>query len=251
MKRWIASLLLAMSAASAQAEGLPDDPLRSPVWTDMARRFLADHPVVFDQRVKVIMPSSAEDALNVPVTVDASALGEVSAIVVFADLNPIPKIIEYLPTRARADFSFRFKVEQSTPVRAAVLTADKVWHVGGAWLTAAGGGCTTPSMASSTASWQERFGEVSARLWPRTDGSSRLRLRVIHPMDTGLAARIPVFHIDYLSLRNDAGVELARLRTWEPVSENPLISVDLQHQGRVHIDGRDIQGNLIRAVVTP
>lgn len=251
MKTTLVALLLAALIAPLHATGLPDDPLRSPLWPDMARRLLASHPVVFDERVKVIMPASAEDALNVPVTVDASELEGVSEIIVFADLNPIPKIIEYLPLRARADFSFRFKVEQSTPVRAAVLTADKVWHVGGAWLTAAGGGCTTPSMASGAKIWQERFGEVAARLWPRDDGSSRLRLRVIHPMDTGLAARIPVFHIDYLSLRDDAGVELARLRTWEPVSENPVISVDLHHRGRVHIDGRDIQGNVIRGVVQP
>lgn len=247
----IACLILGLAAWPLHARTLPEDPLRSPLWTAMAERFLDGGAIVFDDRVKVFVPGSAEDALNVPVTVDARAVADVVEILVFADLNPIPKIIEFEPLRADAALSLRFKVEQSTPVRAAVRTKDGAWRVGGAWLSAAGGGCTTPSIASGAKAWQERFGEVSARLWPKPAGISRMRVRIVHPMDTGLAARIPVFHIDRVSLRDGEGTELGRLHLWEPISENPVISIDLHHHGTVAIEARDIQGNAFSASVRP
>ena len=239
-----------LQAASATT-GSETDPLRSPLWEAMRQRFIGDAPVQFDARVQVWMPAAAEDPLAVPVQVQIEGLGEIERIVVFADLNPIPKVLEYLPRQASGTLAFRLKVEQSTPVRAAVLTRAGRWHVGGAWVAAAGGGCTMPSHASGDPVWQERLGEVAARQWPREGGQSRLRLRVIHPMDTGLAAGIPVFHIDRLQVRDAAGTELAQLRLYEPVSENPVLSLDLRHQGPLRIDGLDTQGNAITAKVAP
>lgn len=65
---------------------------------------------------------------------------------VFAELNPIHKVLEMEPLRADARIGFRIKVQQATPVRAAALTDDGVWHVGGRVVEAAGGGCTAPSL---------------------------------------------------------------------------------------------------------
>jgi sulfur-oxidizing protein SoxY len=238
------TLLLATTALHA-------DPLRSPVWAGMRQRMLGMGEMVFDTRVQVAMPANAEDPLAVPVEVRFDGIDDVQQVRVFADLNPIPKILDYHPGPAGGALAFRFKVEQSTPVRAAVRTRDGVWHVGGAWLSATGGGCTMPSLASGNPAWQERLGEVSARLWPRPGGASRLKLRVVHPMDTGLAGGIPVFHVEALALRDGAGRELARVELFEPVAENPLLSLDLQHQGLVRIEGRDTQGNRIAAEVAP
>ena len=228
-----------------------DDPLRSPLWNGVRARLLGDAAVVFDARVRVAVPTSAEDPLAVPVELRFDGLADVEQVRVFADLNPIPLVLDYWPDRAGGALALRIKVEQSTPVRAAVRTRGGTWHVGGAWVAAAGGGCTMPSQGSGNAAWQERLGEVSARLWPRPAGASRLRLRVVHPMDTGLAGGIPVFHVDQLTLRDAAGRALARLQLHEPVAENPVLSLDLQHRGPVHIDGRDTQGNQIAARVVP
>ncbi len=228
-----------------------DDPLRSPAWGAMVERHLDGGVVQFDDRVEVIMPPSAEDPLSVPVQVKVKGLENVEELRVIADLNPLPLILTYVPTRAAPSISFRFKVEQSTPVRAAARTPDGVWHVGGAWLTASGGGCTAPSYGTGSGQWRDQLGEVSGKLWPRDNASSRLRFRVMHPMDTGLAAGIPVFHIDELLFRDTGGKELARLRTYEPVSENPVLSLDLHTRDAVQIVGRDVQGNLINAKVTP
>ena len=121
-------------------------------------------------------------------------------------------------------------------------TRDGVWHVGGVWLSASGGGCSTPS-GGSTGLWRGHLEEMNARLWPSGDRRERLRLRVIHPMDTGLANGIPAFYIDRIIVRDTQGGELARVKMYEPVSENPVIGLDLYNQGSVLIEGHDIQGN--------
>lgn len=228
------------------------DPLRSPAWDAMVKRHLDGGPVQFDERVKVLMPETAEDALAVPVEVRVDpALTGVQELRLIADLNPIPLILSYTPTLADPFISFRFKVEQSTPVRAAARTQDGVWHVGGAWLSAAGGGCTAPSYGTGEGMWRDQLNQVSGGLWARGNDRSRLKLRVMHPMDTGLAAGIPVFHIESLRVLDTKGREMALLKTYEPVSENPVLSFELQGRGPVRIEGRDIQGNLIEARVSP
>jgi sulfur-oxidizing protein SoxY len=239
------------------AESPPSDPLNSPGWGVVRERFFKGREVRFDDRVVVLAPKDAEDPLDVPVTVSAAGLDDVQNIVVIADLNPIQKILELRPVRALPGLSFRFKVEQSTPIRAAMRTTDGVWHVGGVWLSAAGGGCTTASGASRGL-WRGEVGEMNGRLWLRGSGAGtganrieRLRLRIVHPMDTGLASGIPAFYMDHLVIRDGAGAILAVLDTYEPIAENPVVSLDLHNGGPVHVEGHDIQGNTFTADVRP
>ncbi len=219
----------------------------------MHQRLLGGDAVVFDERVRVIAPVSAENSLNVPVKIDASAIADVQRIVVFADLNPIPRILEFEPMQARPVISLNFKVQQATPLRAAVLDGNRVWRVGGVLLDASGGGCTQPSVGSAGTDWADQLGEVSARLWRRDEGQ-RLRLRIMHPMDTGLAASIPVFYIERVELSSPAGEPLALIHLYEPVAENPTLSVDLPGQiaaPGVHLFARDNNGNRVSARVLP
>ncbi|MDX5409553.1 MAG: quinoprotein dehydrogenase-associated SoxYZ-like carrier [Thauera sp.] len=247
----IATVLLAGATGLATAAGA--DPLDSARWQDMRAAFFADAAVAFDERVQVSAPATAENPLDVPVLVDATHLpGVVEEIVVFADFNPIVKVLDFRPLGARASLGFRLKLQQSSPVRAAARTADGRWHVGGTWVNTTGGGCTLPSTGSGSAEWQERLNEVSARVWPRIDGGQRLRLRIIHPMDTGLAAGVPVFHIDTLTLRDAAGTDLMRIHPAEPVAENPVFTIDLPPgvaAGPLALVGRDNNGNRIAAEV--
>ena len=231
------------------------DPLDSSRWDDMRRAFFADAPVVFDDRIAVTAPFSAEDPLNVPVAIDATALGAVREVLVFADFNPIVKALRVEPLAAPAAFGLRLKLQQSSPVRAAARTADGTWHLGGAWVRTSGGGCTLPSLGSGSAEWQQRLNEVGARLWPGVGHGDRLRLRIVHPMDTGLAPGIPAFHIETLEIVDGAGRVLVRAEAFEPVSENPVFSFDLPAgigaAGPLRIRGRDNNGNLIDAEVRP
>ena len=251
LRRFVLLLSLASSLPAVALEP-PSDPLKSPAWGTVYGRYFKGQTVVFDERVRVVAPASAEDPLDVPVQVSVEGLDGVAEILVVADLNPIQKIIGYEPVQALPSLAFRFKVEQSTPIRAAARTRDGVWHVGGVWLSAAGGGCTTPSYGSADPVWQTRLNEVSGRLWPDDKaGTQRLRLRLIHPMDTGLANGIPAFYIDRILISDARGQPLARVHGYEPISENPVFSFDLKSRGPVQVSGGDIQGNRFSAEIKP
>ena len=258
---WFSMLYGAAFACAAQTDG---DPFGSLQWPDLKREFLSG-TVVFDKRVQVQAPAFAEDPMNVPVSVAADGIADVDVITVIVDRNPIRKVLEYFPLSSLPRVSFRFKLEQASPVRAAVRTRDGVWHVGGAWVDSAGGGCTAAGETRRDGSWSRSLGEVSARVFPRSvpigansgnnsgssDAATRLRLRVMHPMDTGLVSGIPAFYVNRLSLRDDSGRELMRLNSFEPVSENPVFSFDFPDapKGSLRLVGSDNNGNRIAGAI--
>ena len=250
----------APKARSTDATG--GDPFGSFLWPDLRAEFLGTGPVVFDARVKVSGPVFAEDPMNVPITVSADGLADIEMITVLVDRNPIRKVLDYLPNLplgALPRVSFRFKLQQASPVRAAVKTRDGVWHVGGTLVDSAGGGCTVAGETRKDGSWSKSLGDVSARVFPHSvpagaaggEAATRLRLRVMHPMDTGLAGGIPAFYINRLSLRDETGRELLRLNAYEPVSENPIFSFDFANPptGRLQLVGSDNNGNRINGAV--
>jgi sulfur-oxidizing protein SoxY len=245
MVTWIASVA---ASASAFAGELPADPLNSPMWGDMAKKFFAGAPVVFDERVKVTVPSVVENQAQVPVTADARAIDGVQKLIVFADLNPIQHIATLTPLKAQAYVSLRVKVEQATPMRAAALTSDGTWHVGGLFLEASGGGCTAPAMARSEENWADSLGHAQGRLWQEVDGTTRARFRVRHPMDTGLAKdNTPAYFIEKLKMRAPTGEALAEIEMFEPVSEDPTMTLMLRlpkSERGIDIEGRDNNGEI-------
>lgn len=247
-----AVVLGAMTAAHARATPA-DDPLGSVMWTEMKAQFFGDQPFVFDGRVKVSVPGIVENQAQVPVTADARALPDVKKLVVFADLNPIQHVLTLGVVKASPFIAFRMKVEQGTPVRAAALTGDGVWHVGGVFLDAAGGGCSAPAMARKDVDWSETVGHAQGRLYREIDGNVRVRFRLRHPMDTGLARdNTPAFFIERLDMRSDAGEQLATLEIREPMSEDTtltmLVRLPSGDKG-LTILGRDNHGEEYRSVI--
>jgi sulfur-oxidizing protein SoxY len=172
------ALLAAMSLAVAQTGRV--DPLDSARWGDMHHSVLADAPFEFDDRVRVIAPTTAENPMQVPVTVDATALPGVEEVLVFADFNPIVRVLRFFPRRRRPSW-VSGQAAAITPVRAAARTADGRWHVGGTWVNTVGGGCTAPSAAAASTEWQRRLNEVSGRQWTEGPNAGRLRLRIGTP----------------------------------------------------------------------
>jgi sulfur-oxidizing protein SoxY len=244
----VITLAALMPLAGAAALLEPGDPLDSARWPDMQKTFLAGAPVRFDPRVKVISPSTAENPMQVPVTVDATALPGIVEIVVFADFNPIVQVLRFFPEAAPAFLGFRVKLQQSTPVRAAARTTDGVWHVGGTWVNTVGGGCTAPSAAGGSKDWQQRLNEVSGRQWSEGPNAGRVRMRIVHPMDTGLVAGTPAFYLEEINFTDAAGQRLMRVQTYEPVSENPVFTLNRGGvDGVVEASGRDNNGNAFKA----
>jgi len=247
------------AAHAAKADPFEGDPFQSFQWPELKKEFLGPKArVQFDARVSVQGPAFAEDPMNVPITVSA-ALPGVQRLVVLVDRNPIRKVLEMQPLAALPAVSFRFKLEQASPVRALAQTADGVWHVGGTLVDSSGGGCTVAGGSRADGSWTQTLGQVSGRLFaggaPSSstvgDSASRLRVRIMHPMDTGLVGGIPAFYVTRLSVRDGQQRELLRIHTFEPVSENPVFSFDFAKPppGPLRIVGLDNNGNRIDSLV--
>ncbi len=249
MARILSLALLALPAA-AFAQPLPRDPLGSPMWEYHAGKLFAGAPVVFDDAVRVDLPMLAENQHVLPVTVDARSLEKVVRIVLFADLNPIPVAVEYEPIAAQAFLATRIKLDQRTPVRAAALTADGVWHVAGGWVDAAGGGCSAPPVSRVRGDWADHLGELRGGVW-RGAEATRVRLSVRHPMDTGLVENIPVYNIDSMVFSDAAGGTLARMTVHASVSEDPAFTLMLApgHPGGVPVAARDTGGTEFAGVL--
>lgn len=244
--------------AHAKAAELPADTLKSTMWEYMAEEFiLTDESkakkIIMDEKVRVYAPKVAEDGLVVPVYVDATAITGVKKIIVLADLNPLPNVLTYEPIKSEAKLSFRVKLQQGSPIRAAVLDSNGVWHVGGTYVDAAGGGCTQPALAHGEDDWTARLAEVRAKVWRKSGKSaSKMRFSIRHPMDTGLADGIPAFYVETLEVKDPKGEIYGRLQIKEPVSENPTLTLYPQlgdATEKVNLEGRDNEGNKIRVEI--
>ena len=252
-----------LHSASAWAQGAAadeltgGDPLGSMQWPGLRKQYLGDAPMQFSDAVLVRGPAFADDAMNVPLLVDARALanvgGGVARIQVVVDRNPVRNVLTYTPHKALPMLAFRIRMEQASPVRAMVQTRDGKWHVGSTWVKASGGGCTVPGITRADGSWVKNLNQVQTKFFYNpVDGSRRLRLRVMHPMDTGLVAGIPAFHVEDLRMVDAVGEVWWALALHEPVSENPLITFELPVQGGqgFKVLGRDNNGNRIEAEVS-
>ena len=204
---------------------IPPDPLNSPLWPSMAAAHLSDAPIRFDERVRVILPPVTEDQTQAPLAVDARGLladGPVGDMLLIADLNPFPLTLRLTPMKAAPFIAFRMKIEQGTALRAAVRQ-NGVWRVGGAYLDAAGGGCSVKPAAKARADLST-VGEIRARSWAAENDLTRLRFRIDHPMDNGLIAGAPAYFIETVEV-SAAGVPLARLALSEAVAPDPTFTL--------------------------
>lgn len=220
----------------------------SVMWDYTRKMFLGDALYQFDDRIRVSLPEFAEDSMQVPVSVDASAIDEpIVKMITWADYNPIQHIFTYHPESGMLpQVSITFKVQQSTPVRAAVLTESGQWLVGSGYVSAAGGGCTLPSESRMNDDWQSSLGQIRAGRFSRHDqpGADRYKFRIMHPMDSGLVANIPSFYLEQVELRNANGDLQVRLELSPAVSENPSISFDrLSSDQHYQLWVRDNDGN--------
>ena len=131
------SLLLSSVPAWCAEDRTAGDPLGTLQWPDLRKQYLGDAPMRFTDEVIVLTPPFADDAMNVPLQIDARKLsgvgGGVKRILVLVDRNPIREVLDFEPALALPMLSFRIRLEQASPVRAMVQTRDGQWHVGGVW----------------------------------------------------------------------------------------------------------------------
>lgn len=247
-QRIVCALMLTLAAQWVLA--VEGDPQPSVMWEYFHQRLLNNAPFVFDEAVQVSVPPFAEDARQVPVEVDARALtGKVEQVMLWAELNPIPQILTLYPSAEIEKFlAVRIRVEQATPIRAAFLMDDGLWHVGSTRIEAAGGGCSAPSVVRAQEGWEERLGEVFGARF-NAGNNSRLRLKVLHPMDNGLVDSVPEFYVNQAELRDESGEVLARLDIFSAMSENPTITLGVKGHPQTQLWLRDNNGNEFSATI--
>ncbi len=249
-------LTFAILAAASMAIGLATvatadssvDPLDSPLWQTMHQDFLYGEEAVFDDLVGVVMPLDIENSTDVPVAMRFSPeLGEVEEVVLIAENNPIPLVARLYPHRPINLFGIKIRLEMSTPVRAAARTTDGVWHVGSEWANVlTPGGCSAP-IEFSEAAMGARVGEISFRTFERDDGTDRLKMRIIHPMETGFAFtpegdEIPAYYVERIELADESG-PIADLVTNAAVAPDPIFTIDVAGlRQTLHINARDSEG---------
>ena len=243
-------------AVAADVDHTGGDPLGSMQWPGLRDEFMGRDPMAFSPAVRITGPAFADDAMNVPLLVDARALkdtgGGIALVRVVVDRNPVRHVLDFEPMRALPMLAFRIRMEQASPVRAMVQSHDGAWHVGSTWVQAAGGGCTVPGVTRADGSWSKTLNQVQTRFFSNViEGSKRLRVRIMHPMDTGLVAGTPAFYIESLQLVDGAGQVWWRLSPHEPVSENPILTFELPPNlpPGLRLVGRDNNGNPIEAEV--
>ncbi len=103
-----------------------------------------------------------------------------------------------------------------------------MWAAPGCRPRAAAAPCRALTRADG--SWSRTLNQVQTRFFNNViEGSKRLRVRIMHPMDTGLVAGTPAFYIESLQLVDGADQVWWRLSPHEPVSENPILTFELPH----------------------
>ncbi|MTH64284.1 quinoprotein dehydrogenase-associated SoxYZ-like carrier [Paracoccus shanxieyensis] len=204
-----------------------------------------------DPGMVVLAPRAAEDSSHVPFLIDATALsGPVQDIVVTIDYSPFAHALTFQPGRALPFLSFGVKYEVAGALRASARIGQG-WHVGAAWVSALGGGCSAPATVHARPDWQQGFGQMRARLWPET---GRLVVNIRHPQDTGLADGIPAHHLTELELLDTDGARIAHLELHEPLEENPSLTFILPPELAAHpvtIRARDNLADMFTGTVRP
>lgn len=244
MKRLVLSVFALMLHFPAQAGNIPKDPYDSPMWEYLAEQSFGDEQVVVDKRVIIHAPKDAESNFQVPVSVDASALGQVDEIVLMTDLNPFPIAARFYPMKAKPFFATRVKLNEASVIHAIAKTPDGVWHMNGTFVMAEGGGCAASPQQMATADWADYLLEARGRIWQRGE-NQRMRLSLRHPMDTGLSGDVPVFYIEEINIQDENGATLSRFTPREPISENPVLTLDFDNRTAPSLRavGRDNNGN--------
>ena len=237
--------LLAFVVALAPSLALAN-PLTTEAWQDILDLEFGDAEVVYDDSVTVVLPERVEEAFSVPMVIDfRDAPYELAEVALFVENNPFPQVARIYPSQPINAIGLNIRLEQTTPVRVAAMDQNGVWHVAHREVAVGTpGGCQAAPPRSYLST-----GEVTMRQFVRPDGESRLKLKIGHPMHTGLAVNeatgdaIPAHYIDRMTVGGDQG-DVATMLLWASVSSDPAFVFDLPEKLRsVRVNAADTNGD--------
>ena len=219
------------------------NPVESPTFDDIIKNIIQNDKYIFDDKnINIQVPLFADNPVQVPIFVDAKAIKNAKRLIIFADLNPIDKVIDMDLVNLLPIVSLNMKVAQETPIRALVLDDKGLWHVGSNNIKSFGGGCSVSSVASSDTNFDKLLGKVKGNIF-KTPDSIRLKASIFHPMETGLVFGNSEFYINKITIKADDKI-LAKIDAYSSISENPrFIFETLVESKNYKIEFSDIDGN--------
>ncbi|HLH88505.1 MAG TPA: quinoprotein dehydrogenase-associated SoxYZ-like carrier [Xanthobacteraceae bacterium] len=249
------ALALCFGAGALRAE--PQDP-----WPDLVRDIFKGKPLVDGKGlISIEMPSRAEDAAIVPVTLritlPAGDTRAVKAITLVIDQNPSPVAAVFTVDPGVSMISTRVRVNSYTNVHAVAELSDGALYVVQTYVKASGG-CSAPA-ASDTQQAKANLGLMRFRQFaaPKQTPASTTReaqIMIRHPNNSGLQMDqithlyVPLFIVselrvwqgDQLLLSMDGGIS---------ISEDPNIRFAYRPNGAAtfHAEARDTDGHVFRA----
>lgn len=237
----VAALLI----TAANARGV--DPAGSELWEDLSGAYLGeDAKVTFNDSIRLMMADRVESAHEVPIMVKVPHdLRDMQELVLLVDRNPIQQVARITPHRRLESVGMNIRLEESTPVRAAILDPSGIWHVATkSVLVMSAGGCSSPPPDGAVVA---AVGDVNIKQFERHGGASRLKVRIHHPMDTGFVVMedgdvVPPYYVEKVRIEDERGV-IADMLTWAAMSRDPVITIDLPTEGQsVRVSGNDSEG---------
>jgi sulfur-oxidizing protein SoxY len=220
-----------------------NNPVESPTFDDIVKEIINNEKYIFDDKnIRIKVPLFADNPIQVPIFVDAKAIKNAKRLIIFADLNPIPKVIDMDLKNLLPLISLNIKVAQETPIRALVLDENNLWHIGSNNIKSFGGGCSVASVSSSNTDFEKLLGKTKGNVF-KTGNIYRLKASVFHPMETGLIFGNSEFYIDKITIKAENKV-LANILAYSSISENPrFIFETLIKSDDYKIEFIDIDGN--------
>jgi len=212
--------------------------------------------------IAIEMPSRAEDAAIVPVTLRTKLAPtdsrRVLAITLVVDQNPSPMAarFELGPDAHVSEISTRVRVNNYTDVHAVAELSDGKLYMTKTFVKASGG-CSAPA-AKNADEAKNRLGQMKLRQFARSDQGSADRSRdaqimIGHPNNSGLQMDqvtqlyIPAFFINELRLWQDDSPVLT-MEGGISISEDPNIRFTYVSNGAKHFraEAKDTAGHVFR-----
>jgi len=227
------------------------DPQNSLIWSDLQISLLGDDSkVTFVEDVKVIMQDHVEEPHEVPLIVKLpKRLHNFTKFILIIENNPIQQVIELNPFKEIEALGMNVRLEDDSPVRAAVLDENGIWNIGSKMVfVASPGGCSSPSCDPTVeVCIQGEIGRIAVKQYGREGQAERIKLKITHPMETGFVINvdgeiIPEYYVNKIHV-DDVNGPIADISTYAALSSDPVILLDLPEKGqsiRVHV--KDSQG---------
>jgi sulfur-oxidizing protein SoxY len=252
----LSGLIAACPLPAASTDGY--DP-----WPGLVQDIFSNRPMNDGSDVIAIeMPSRAEDAAIVPVTLRTKLAPtdsrRVLAITLVVDQNPSPMAAKFElgPDAHVSEISTRVRVNNYTDVHAVAELSDGKLYMTKTFVKASGG-CSAPA-AKNADEAKNRLGQMKLRQFARSDQGSADRSRdaqimIGHPNNSGLQMDqvtqlyIPAFFINELRLWQDDSPVLA-MEGGNSISEDPNIRFTYVSNGAKHFraEAKDTAGHVFR-----